>query len=132
MEEKDLEMSVKRFRRGENNILLATSVIEEGFDVSFCNRVIVFDPISTVKSYVQLRGRAREKNSSFAIFAEKSLKHLSKIKLEKFDLHYNEMKFASSNNFSGFKKINDWNIYKKNILDSKLKVHISNNKFAKD
>ncbi|KAH0775683.1 hypothetical protein KY290_007094 [Solanum tuberosum] len=50
---------VKEFRKGVENIIVATSILEEGLDVQSCNLVIRFDPSATVCNYIQSRGRAR-------------------------------------------------------------------------
>jgi ERCC4-related helicase len=55
------------FRVGEKNLILATSVLEEGIDITACNVVISFDRLPNLKSFVQRRGRARQKDSSFAV-----------------------------------------------------------------
>lgn len=54
-----------KFRKGELNCLFATSVAEEGLDISDCNLVVRFDVCKTMIQYVQSRGRARHKNSKF-------------------------------------------------------------------
>jgi superfamily II DNA or RNA helicase len=63
--------SLDAFRNGTCNLLIATSVAEEGVDVPEANCVIYFDPIDTSVSYVQGRGRARQDNSSFVMLAER-------------------------------------------------------------
>lgn len=51
---------MSRFRCGELNVLLATSVIEEGFDVPKANVVISFDPLKDSVELAQRFGRARQ------------------------------------------------------------------------
>ncbi|KAK3016702.1 hypothetical protein RJ639_005640 [Escallonia herrerae] len=56
---------VDEFRKGTVNIIVATSILEEGLDVQSCNLVIRFDPSATVSGFIQSRGRARRQNSVF-------------------------------------------------------------------
>ena len=55
------------FRRQESNLIIATSVLEEGIDVSACNTVICFNKPANLKSFIQRRGRARKKESIFVL-----------------------------------------------------------------
>ena len=56
---------------GDIKLLVSTSVLEEGIDVSNCNLVISFEGDTlSFKSYIQIRGRARHRNSKFIIFYE--------------------------------------------------------------
>ncbi|KLO19664.1 hypothetical protein SCHPADRAFT_843134, partial [Schizopora paradoxa] len=64
------ENVVKSFRTGELNLLIATSVAEEGLDFPACDLVIRFDPIRNMVAYVQSRGRARQKASTFVIMID--------------------------------------------------------------
>jgi superfamily II DNA or RNA helicase len=43
-------------RTKRTNVLIATSVVEEGVDVDACSFVIVFDHIKSTKAYVQMKG----------------------------------------------------------------------------
>ena len=64
-------ITLLNFRKGEANCLFATSVAEEGLDISDCNLVIRFDMYKTMIQYVQSRGRARKKNSRFIHMIER-------------------------------------------------------------
>lgn len=83
-------------RTKRTNVLIATSVVEEGVDVDACSFVIVLDNIRSTKGcvitsiyklfyqsslsliallhrYVQMKGRARQKNARFFVFQDTSL-----------------------------------------------------------
>ncbi|KAG8419387.1 Dicer-like protein 2 [Metarhizium acridum] len=68
----DQMAALQSFRSGKINILIATSVLEEGIDVPACNMVICFDHPATPKSFVQRRGRARMKESKLILLSEYS------------------------------------------------------------
>ncbi|KAF2286426.1 hypothetical protein GH714_016865 [Hevea brasiliensis] len=61
---------VEEFRKGKVNIIVATSILEEGLDVPSCNLVIRFDPSATVSSFIQSRGRARMRNSDYLLMVK--------------------------------------------------------------
>ncbi|KAI3740190.1 hypothetical protein L2E82_30613 [Cichorium intybus] len=63
-------MIVDEFHKGMVNIIVATSIPEEGLDVQKCNLVIRFDPASTVCSFIQSRGRARMLDSDFLLLVK--------------------------------------------------------------
>ncbi|KAJ6726835.1 DICER-RELATED [Salix purpurea] len=62
---------VEEFRKGMVNIIVATSILEEGLDVQSCNLVIRFDPSATVSSFIQSRGRARMQNSEYLLMVKR-------------------------------------------------------------
>lgn len=55
------------FRLGKRDLVIATSVLEEGIDVSSCNLVVCFNKPDNLKSFIQRRGRARDSQSVFVM-----------------------------------------------------------------
>lgn len=65
-------LTLQKFRRGELNCLFATSVAEEGLDIPQCNLVVRFDLYRTMIGFVQSRGRARQRNSTYLHMLEEN------------------------------------------------------------
>lgn len=59
---------IKNFNEDKFNILIGTSAIEEGLDIQSCNAVLTLVELTTPKSFIQIKGRARKSNSNFLIF----------------------------------------------------------------
>ncbi|KAK8247243.1 hypothetical protein HDK90DRAFT_473913 [Phyllosticta capitalensis] len=64
---KQQEETLDDFRIGKKNLIISTSVLEEGIDISKCNTVICFDEPPNMQSFVQRRGRARKEDSKYVI-----------------------------------------------------------------
>lgn len=63
------------FRKSNLNVIVTTSVLEEGIDLPTCSTVIRYDEPKNFREYVQSRGRARQKISSFILMSpEDSMK----------------------------------------------------------
>ena len=59
MQHRKQEEVLKRFRIHECNLLISTSILEEGIDIPKCNFVMRYDFPKTYQSYVQCKSRAR-------------------------------------------------------------------------
>lgn len=64
------EETLGDFKLGYKNLIISTSVAEEGIDVQSCCSVIRWDPPQNMISWAQSRGRARKRKSTFVIMAE--------------------------------------------------------------
>ncbi|KAL7541307.1 hypothetical protein ACHAXR_010799 [Thalassiosira sp. AJA248-18] len=71
---------INDFRDGSINVIVATSVIEEGFDVPEANVVISFDYLKDTVELSQRFGRARQKTSSLTLMSERKDRPLSALK----------------------------------------------------
>ena len=63
----DQSKALDDLRTGAKNLIVATSVLEEGIDITACNLVVCFERPANLKSFVQRRGRARHERSKFVI-----------------------------------------------------------------
>ncbi|NXD23207.1 IFIH1 protein, partial [Spelaeornis formosus] len=63
---------IDKFRRGNVNLLIATTVAEEGLDIKECNIVIRYGLVTNEIAMVQARGRARADESTYALVASSS------------------------------------------------------------
>jgi endoribonuclease Dicer len=64
--------TLRDFRVGEKNLIVSTSVAEEGIDIQACGTVIRWDPPLNIVSWAQSRGRARRKKSTFVLMFDRS------------------------------------------------------------
>ncbi|XP_050314512.1 endoribonuclease Dcr-1 isoform X2 [Anthonomus grandis grandis] len=68
-EHKMQEEVLRKFRCHECNILVSTSVLEQGCDLPKCNLVVRFDLPTTFHSYIQSKARARASEAYFILLA---------------------------------------------------------------
>lgn len=81
MEQQD---TIRRFKGSnllpgekEINILVATSVIEEGLDVTNCNVVISYNITKSLRAFIQIKGRARREDSKYIVLVPEIIVSLS-------------------------------------------------------
>ncbi|CAF0778180.1 unnamed protein product [Adineta ricciae] len=70
MDSRKQEEVMRKFRLGENNVIVALSSLEELKDIPDCNLVIRFNVPTNYRSYVQSKGKARAQTPHFFMLAE--------------------------------------------------------------
>lgn len=80
--ERDIRRVINGLRSREINVLIATSIVEEGVDVQACSFVAVFDDLQTIKSYIQMKGRARMEGAKFFVLQTRCPDEKSYLSLE--------------------------------------------------
>ena len=92
MTQVEQEEVMESFHKGECNVLVATSVAEEGLDVPACNLVIRFQHVSNEIAKTQTQGRARAAESKgFTILASDSKKPYQEMKNDELQALVNEV-----------------------------------------
>src|SRR6185436_4138303 len=72
MKQDDQNNILEKFKEGEFNVLVATSIAEEGLDIPQVDLVIFYEPIPSEIRHIQRRGRTGRKNiGSVLILATK-------------------------------------------------------------
>lgn len=61
------QTTLSEFKTGDLNLIISTSVAEEGIDIQACGSVVRWDPPQNMASWVQSRGRARRRRSTFVV-----------------------------------------------------------------
>ncbi|CAF4861238.1 unnamed protein product, partial [Rotaria sp. Silwood1] len=70
MDSRKQEEVMRKFRLGENNIIVALSSLEELKDIPDCNLVIRFNVPTNYRSYMQSKGKARAQTPHFYMLVE--------------------------------------------------------------
>src|SRR3989454_3661246 len=65
MSQEEQSAVLESFRNGEFDVLVATSIAEEGLDIPEVDLVVFYEPIPSEIRYIQRRGRTGRKSSGF-------------------------------------------------------------------
>jgi superfamily II DNA or RNA helicase len=99
MDHREQERVASRFRDddhpdGSINVLVGTTVVEEGLDIPSCNTVIRYNDVTTVTAFIQSRGRARAKNSRFVVFHDADVTNTGEAEIEDLERREGDMNRA--------------------------------------
>ncbi|KAK7939916.1 hypothetical protein WMY93_003242 [Mugilogobius chulae] len=72
-EQKDI---IRQFRVGRLNLLISTTVAEEGLDIPECNFVVRYGLLTNDIAQLQASGRARAQNSVYSVVAQRGSKEV--------------------------------------------------------
>ncbi|XP_058421924.1 antiviral innate immune response receptor RIG-I isoform X1 [Diceros bicornis minor] len=109
---------------GDNRILIATSVADEGIDIAQCNLVILYEYVGNVIKMIQTRGRGRAKGSKCLLLTSDA----DVIEKEKINMYKEKMMNDSILNLQAWneavfkEKIHQIQIHEKFIRDSQGKA----------
>ncbi|XP_022413719.1 probable ATP-dependent RNA helicase DHX58 isoform X2 [Delphinapterus leucas] len=78
MTQRDQQEVIQKFRTGTLNLLVATSVAEEGLDIPQCKVVVRYGLLTNEISMVQARGRARASQSVYSFVAAQGSRELKR------------------------------------------------------
>uniref|UniRef100_H3D2C6 RNA helicase n=1 Tax=Tetraodon nigroviridis TaxID=99883 RepID=H3D2C6_TETNG len=84
-EQKD---TIRSFRQGRLNLLISTSVAEEGLDIPECNLVVRYGLLTNEIAQIQASGRARARNSQYSVVAQR---HSREVRRESLNEHLEEL-----------------------------------------
>lgn len=63
--------TIRSFRQGDLNLLISTSVAEEGLDIPECNLVVRYGLLTNEIAQKQASGRARARRSQYSVVAQR-------------------------------------------------------------
>jgi ERCC4-related helicase len=98
MNQNEQSLILDSFRKKEFNVLVATSIAEEGLDIPEVNLVIFYEPVSSEIRHIQRKGRTGRKSSGNVIIlaakdtVDMRILYSSKRRIEKMKTIFNSMK----------------------------------------
>ncbi|EFO26157.1 type III restriction enzyme [Loa loa] len=117
---------IENFNQGTLKVLVATSVAEEGLDISACNLIIKYNNTGSERSLIQRRGRARARHSRSILLAldgsieEKELENIQKEHLMRRCLEHmqtkseNQMKQLVETKINQMRALHEANLVREN------------------
>ncbi|XP_036175977.1 interferon-induced helicase C domain-containing protein 1 isoform X2 [Myotis myotis] len=124
---------ISKFRTGKINLLIATTVAEEGLDIEECNIVIRYGLVTNEIAMVQARGRARADESTYVLVAHSGS---GVVERETVNAFREQMMYKAIDRVQNMKpeeyarKILE--LQMQSIMEKKMKVKRSNAKLCKE
>nr|XP_044624745.1 interferon-induced helicase C domain-containing protein 1 isoform X3 [Equus asinus] len=124
---------ISKFRTGKINLLIATTVAEEGLDIKECNIVIRYGLVTNEIAMVQARGRARADESTYVLVAHSGS---GVVERETVNAFREKMMYKAIDHVQNMKpeeyahKI--WELQMQSIMEKKMKTKRSIAKHYKD
>uniref|UniRef100_A0A7N6AFQ0 RNA helicase n=1 Tax=Anabas testudineus TaxID=64144 RepID=A0A7N6AFQ0_ANATE len=76
--------TIRRFRQGGLNLLISTSVAEEGLDIPECNLVVRYGLLTNEIAQQQASGRARARESQYSVVAQAGGREVRREKMNEY------------------------------------------------
>ncbi|KAM9457128.1 ATP-dependent RNA helicase DHX58 [Clarias gariepinus] len=84
MTQREQKETIQKFRDGDLNLLISTSVAEEGLDVPECNVVVRYGLLTNEIAQQQASGRARAKDSVYSVVTQAGGREMRKEKTNEY------------------------------------------------
>ncbi|XP_048847929.1 probable ATP-dependent RNA helicase DHX58 [Brienomyrus brachyistius] len=84
MTQNEQKQTIRRFHEGHLNLLISTSVAEEGLDNPACNLVVRYGLLTNEIAMQQASGRARAENSVYSVVASKGGREIQREKTNEY------------------------------------------------
>ncbi|XP_023149833.2 probable ATP-dependent RNA helicase DHX58 [Amphiprion ocellaris] len=76
--------TIRNFRKGSLNLLISTSVAEEGLDIPECNLVVRYGLLTNEIAQQQASGRARARDSQYSVVAQEGGKEVRRERINEY------------------------------------------------
>uniref|UniRef100_A0A1A7Z5W6 RNA helicase n=1 Tax=Iconisemion striatum TaxID=60296 RepID=A0A1A7Z5W6_9TELE len=84
MTQNEQSNTIRNFRKGSLNLLISTSVAEEGLDIPECNLVVRYGLLTNEIAQQQASGRARARDSQYSVVAQAGGRELRRERINEF------------------------------------------------
>ncbi|MHA1370786.1 MAG: helicase-related protein [Promethearchaeota archaeon] len=125
--------TLNRFKKGEFNVLVATSVAEEGLDIAECDLVIFYEMVTSIIKFIQRQGRTGRKRAGNVVMLF-TIGTMDEFRMKVLDLKLIRLKhiYLNASNIapvSDLDKVHDTNA--NNVIGTKEKIIDDNWKAVK-
>jgi len=107
MKQEEQNSILEYFKEGDFNVLVATSIAEEGLDIPEVDLVVFYEPVPTEIRHIQRRGRTGRKNiGSVIILAAKDTIDQRYLDVSRKKIQKMKSVLSSTNTYLNFKPVN--------------------------